>query len=212
MCKLLSWLCGDKSQLVPEAPKQLPYGFKPKDVIVSRNVSLSAPYEHSYVDGTLRVVPDHWQLHSYALCADNVPDQYSDHARILPNAIGLTFLPHNEEIGIDGKWGFSQTIDLQPGCYLLKVTGRNWINDPKQGNILNYIISGWIDGALLSKQMIPHQSAFEFIYPFPVDVAGSHDVKWLVEVLWATPGHNSKIDIYGAGVLSVDSGHCNKTE
>ncbi|HEB27973.1 MAG TPA: hypothetical protein ENI05_09395 [Porticoccus sp.] len=201
MINLWHWLFAK-----PQTRIDRPYGFRGTADVVSYNPSLSGPYTTNNALSIIQAVPDGWQIHNNLVTADGVSDKYSDYARITTNGFGLTIQPHNEVRGINGKWGYSQDVELSLGCYLLKVTGYNWVNNPPDPH--NFVISGYVNNALISQQRIPPQSGFELIYPFKADVPSIYTIKWMIEALWATAGHNSKIDILGAGVLKVDDGYC----
>ncbi len=182
------------------------YGFTDGEQVVSNNHCLQPPYTMDTASSVIQAVPDGWQLINELVNADGVKDKNTARARITPNGFGLTFELHNGVYGIDGHWGYGQMIDLDAGCYLLKVSGRNSVNDPPHD--YNFALSGWFDAALISQQVLPAQSGFELIYPFEVVVAGEYPVRWSIDSLWGTAGHGSKIDILGAGVLSVSDGYC----
>lgn len=182
------------------------YGFTGDEPIVSTNPCLQAPYPADNNEPIIQVVPDGWQIINELLNADGVRDEYTARARITSNDAGITYELHNGLFGIDGHWGYGQMIDLRRGCYLLKVSGRNWINDPPHS--YNFSVSGWFDTGLISQQVLPAQDGFELIYPFEVVVAGEYPVRWSIDALWGTAGHGSKVDVLGAGVLSVGDGYC----
>lgn len=182
------------------------YGFTGDEPIVSTNHCLKPPYTVDTDNPVIQVVPDGWALVNELVNADGVRDEYTDYARITANGFGLNFELHNGVWGIDGKWGYEQDIIFKRGCYLLKVSGRNFVNDPPRQD--NYAVSGYFDEGLISQQVIPAQSGFELIYPFEVATPGEYPVRWSIDALWGTAGHGSRIDILGAGVLIVDSGYC----
>ena len=182
------------------------YGFTDGEQVVSANHCLQPPYTVDTEIAIIQAVPDGWQLINELVNADGVKDKHTARARITANGFGITYQLHNGVFGIDGRWGYGQMIELDAGCYLLKVSGRNWINDPP--NSQNFGLSGWFDAALISQQVLPVQDGFELIYPFEVVIAGEYPVRWSLDSLWGSAGHGSKVDILGAGVLSVDAGYC----
>ncbi|HEB26895.1 MAG TPA: hypothetical protein ENI05_03820 [Porticoccus sp.] len=182
------------------------YGFTGDEQVVSANHCLQPPYTIDTSNPIIQAVPDGWQLTNELVNADGVRDKYTDRARITSNGFGLTFELHNGLFGIDGRWGYMQDVTLTPGCYLLKVSGHGYINDPP--NQTNYAISGYFDEALISQQLLPLQSGFELIYPFSIVDENTYPIRWMVDALWGSAGHGSQVDILSAGVLSVDSGYC----
>ena len=182
------------------------YGFTDGDQVVSANHCLQAPYTIDTDIAIIQVVPDGWQIVNELVNADGVKDKNTARARITSNDAGITYELHNGLFGIDGRWGYGQMIDLRVGCYLLKVSGHNSVNDPPHW--YNFSLSGWFDAALISQQVLPAQSGFELIYPFEVTVAGEYPIRFSIDALWGSAGHGSKVDILGAGVLSVSAGYC----
>lgn len=182
------------------------YGFTDGQEIVSTNHCLQSPYTVDTGNPVIQAVPDGWTLVNELTNADGVRDEYTAHARITSNGFGLTYELHNGVWGIDGKWGYEQDIIFKRGCNLLKITGWNGVNDPPHS--YNFAVSGYFDEGLISQQVIPAQSGFELIYPFEVTTPGEYTIRFMIEALWASAGHGSKIDILGAGVLSVENGYC----
>ena len=182
------------------------YGFTDGEQVVSANHCLQPPYTVDTDIAVIQVVPDGWQLINELVNADGVKDKQTARARITSNGFGITYEIHNGVFGIDGRWGYGQMVELDVGCYLLKVTGWNWINDPPNSH--NFGLSGWFDAGLISQQVLPVQDDFELIYPFEVTVAGEYPIRWSLDALWGSAGHGSKVDILGAGVVSVDDAHC----
>ncbi len=189
------------------------YGFTDGQQVVSANHCLRLPYTVDTSNAIIQAVPDGWQVINELVNADGVRDKNTARARITSNGFGLTFELHNGIFGIDGRWGYGQMIDLRRGCYLLKVSGQNGINDPPHG--YNFAVSGWFDAGMISQQIIPapdpEQEGFELIYPFEVVTAGEYPVRFMIEALWGTAGHGSQIDILGAGVLAVSEGYCEES-
>ena len=190
----------------PPPPPSDCYGFTDGKQVVSTNHCLQPPYTVDTASSVIQSVPDGWQIINELVNADGVKDKSTGRARITANGFGLTFELHNGVYGIDGHWGYGQMLDLRAGCYLLKVSGQNSVNDPPHD--YNFSVSGWFDAGLISQQVLPTQSGFELIYPFDVVAAGEYPVRWSLDALWGTAGVNSKVDILGAGVLSVDAGFC----
>jgi len=184
------------------------YGIGEGDVVVSDNPGLCGPYQVNFEEGITQLIPEGWKVYNNITNADGVVDQYSSRAFIGKRtaAGGLTFFLHDSVKGIDGSWSFHQVVSLEPGCYLLKVSGRSWINDPPHS--YNFIIAGYLDEVLLSKQELPMQKEFQIIYPFKVDEAGKHIVRWKIQALWATAGSGSMVDVLSAAVLAVDEDYC----
>jgi hypothetical protein len=154
----------------------------------------------------IQAVPEGWQIVNLLQNARGEQDEQTAYMKITPNGFGLTFQINDGLTGIDSQAGYVQTVELEPGCYLLKVSGRNWINDPPHPD--NFTISGYVDDVIISQQDIPAQDGFELIYPFEVTTTGEYSIRWMVQALWGTAGHNSKLDILGAGVLLVDADYC----
>lgn len=182
------------------------WGISDSDDVVSYNPCLRGPYITDQNQGIIQAVPDGWQIYNSITNADIVQDEYSAYARITANGFGLTFELHNGKLGIDGKWGYWQNVNLQPGCYLLKVSGHGWINDPPNGS--HYAINCYLDDVLLSQQVLPMQEQFQLIYPFKIDLSARYMVRWTLQAMWASAGHGSMVDITSAAVLAVDSGYC----
>lgn len=190
----------------PPAPSGDCYGFSGDYPVVSANPCLQAPYTADIENSTIQAMPNGWSIVNILENADGVRDEFTARARITANGFGLTFELHNGVTGIDGQWGYEQTIEFEPGCYLWKISGHNGINDPPHD--YNFTIAAYFDGVEISQQIIPAQTGFELIYPFEVTAAGDYSVRWLVQALWGTAGHGSKIDILGAGVLAVEPEYC----
>jgi hypothetical protein len=183
------------------------YGFHNVNVpIVSINPCLRGDYTTDLNHPTIQAVPSGWQLYNVLTDADGAKTLYVERARIIPNEFGLTVIPHNGMWGIAGKWGYTQAIDFDIGCYLLKVTGRGYVNDPRQEQ--NFAVSGYLGVDRLSQQVLPRQDGFELIFPFEITWAGERQIRFLIEALWGTAGHGSEIDILSAGVLKVGYGYC----
>ena len=184
------------------------YGIGEQDVVVSSNPGLVGTYQVNFEEGITQLVPEGWLSYNDITNADGLEDQYSARAFIGKRtaAGGLTVFLHNGVTGIDGSWGYSQVVDLDPGCYLLKVSGHGWINDPPHG--ANFLIAGYLYEALLSKQKLPMQKQFQLIYPFQIDKSGDYLIRFVIQALWATAGHGSMVDVLSAAVLAVDEGYC----
>jgi len=182
------------------------YGFTGNEQVASVNHCLQAPYTTATDNATIQAAPDGWQLINELVNADGVVDEYTARARITANGFGLSYELHNGVTGINGRWGYGQMVELDTGCYLLKVSGHGYINDPPHS--YNFTLSGWFNAELISQQVLPAQDGFELIYPFMVTVGGEYPFRWSIDALWGTAGHGSRIDILGAGVLKVDSDYC----
>lgn len=185
------------------------FGFDPDGEfeIVSENYCLDAPWTVDDDDGLIQAVPDGFEIVNIQENADGYADEYTDRARIECDQYSCEFQLHNGVTGLNGAWGYRQMIDLQVGCYLLKVSGRGWTNDPKTANVTNYFLMGYVNGEQIGAPIISTQGAFEIIFPVMLE-SGPVTFSVLVGIGWATPGHNSYLDLQGVGLLAVPDGFC----
>lgn len=209
LCIILVIMAGTIWQRNDDAlPSSDCYGFTDGEQVVSENHCLQPPYSVDTNNPVIQLIPDGWTIHNILQNADGYKDEHTGTSRITSEGAGLTFQMHNGVNGVDGQWGYSQNVKLSPGCYLLKVSGRGWINDPLPGHETNFVINGYFDEGLLQQELLQRQDGFQIIYPFVVVERGTYNLRWMVQGLWGSAGDSSKADVLGAGVLAVDSGYC----
>ena len=184
------------------------FGFDPtQDDIISDNYCLDGPFTVDADVSILQTVPDRFEIVNILETIDGYPDEYTDRARIECDRHSCEFRLNNGVNGIDGSWGFSQIIDVEPGCKLIKASGHAWVNDPP--NEVNYAILVYVNDDLIERVGINQQGDFEIIVPILIRQNGAIKFSVLVSVAYATPGHNSNLELFGAGMLDVDNDYCN---
>ena len=184
------------------------FGFQPDDFpIVSDNYCLDTPWTTANV-GLIQAVPDGFEIVNILENADGFQDEYTDRARIECDQYSCQFQLHNGVVGLNGTWGYEQTVEVEAGCHLVKATGYNSTNDPLAANEMNYFLLGYVNDEQIGAPIIATQGPFEIIFPVMLE-SGEVTFTVLVAVGWATPGHNSYLDLIGLGLLAVPDGYCN---
>lgn len=206
--------CGEQGAVVftatpADEEAQRCFGFDPDvDVIVSDNNCLDDGWTVDHDISIIQAVPDSFSLVNKLENVDGYVDDGTAPARIECDKYSCQIQVHDGVSGIDGLWGYEQTLTVDPGCYLIKVTGHSWINDPRTGNILNYALTAYIDDQQVGEGVYHTQGALEEI--FVVLVGSRREITYsaLVGVGWATPGQSSYVDLIGLGLLAVSDDHC----
>ena len=185
------------------------FGFDPDGEfeIISVNYCLDAPWTTTSRDGLIQAVPQDFEIVNIQENADGYADNWTGRARIECDQYSCEFQLHNGVTGINGAWGYRQTVEVEAGCHLIKASGRNWTNDPKTQNVENYYLLGFINGEQVGAPIIVTQGDFEIIFPMMLE-AGEVTFDILVGVAWATPGEVSYLDLEGIGLLAVPDGFC----
>ena len=185
------------------------FGFDPDtDVIVSDNYCLDVGWTVDAHNSIIQAVPDSFSLINKLENVDGYADDGTAPARIECDDYSCQIQVHDSVTGIDGLWGYEQTIAVDPGCYLIKVSGHSWVNDPKIRHELNYTISAYIDDQQVGEDVYRTQGTLEAIFPVMVEATQQITYSVMIGVSWATPGHNSYIDLIGLGLLAVPDDYC----
>jgi hypothetical protein len=183
-------------------------GFDPTLTIISGNPCLRDA-KVSIENDVHQMVPDQYNLFSIPTIrmedGSIVTDDYSAHALISCGEDGCLVDVHNGLMGINGIWGYTQTIEYQ-GCALLKLTTNERINDPIWGQAKNYSVNFYIDGELAWFGQAVRQGVHE--YAFATLLSGTHEVSMTYQIAFATPGEGSELYLYSWGVYSVDNSWC----
>lgn len=174
--------------------------------LVSDNPCLRGPYGDDPNSDIIQIIPAGWQIVNDLVNADGNIDDQTQTAYIIPNEAGLEVWFNNSVHGIDGRYKFEQTINLESGCYLGKAitSGRN--NDPPHAD--NFALSFYLDDLWINAELIPLQGRGELIYPFVVTVDGEYKITFSVDVLWGSAGHNGHIILRALGVMHVGPDYC----
>ena len=85
-------------------------------LIVSKDSCLNSR-ESSRGNG--QTAPAEWGIANEIENADGIPDDYTGYAGIVPEDEGYRFIVE----GRAGRWGFTQQVDLEAGCYVAKIAG-----------------------------------------------------------------------------------------
>lgn len=184
------------------------FGFDPDiDEIVSANYCLDDGWTVAN-RSIIQAVPDSFFLINVLENVDGYADDYTDRARIECDEYSCQFQVNNGVGGIDGAWGYGQVVDVEQGCYLIKVSGHSWVNDPKISNVMNYSLTAYVDDEPVGEGVYDTQGTFEAI--FPIEIVHRREITYsvLIGVGWATPGHNSYIDLIGLGLIAVPDDYC----
>ncbi len=182
------------------------FGFTDAETILSVNPCLEGPFSTDNSIGIIQAVPVSWSIANILKNVNGYADQYTERAKIECDSFRCSFDLYNSVVGINGYWGYYQEVNLVPGCKLYKATGRSWINDPP--NAGNYVMNFYLDTELIGNEIIPMQDEFQLIYSVDIPLAGEYTIQFMIQSLWATPGHESTIDLISLGLLEVDSGYC----
>lgn len=200
--------CAPTPDIPLETPVVACYGFTDGLPILSANPCLRGPYTTDTSIGIIQAVPDGWTIHNVLANADGNVDDTTGLARITASAVTMEL--HDAVNGVNGAWGYSQDVNLSPGCHLWKVSGRGWINNPPHPD--NYVIAMYVDGVLVGGGEFPMQDEFEMTAPFTVEHTGSYNIRFAVSALWGSSGSSSTVDILGAGVLEVSDDYCDNPQ
>jgi hypothetical protein len=184
------------------------FGFDPNGEfeIVSDNYCLDGPFTVSSDIGIIQAVPDGFKMVNRLENADGYADEYTERARIKCDTYSCEIQIHNSVVGINGYWGYRQAVNVEPGCHLIKATGLGGVNDPP--NAMNYQLLVYVNDELIGQTTFPMQDEFAEIFPVWISQGGDITYTVLVGVAFASPGHNSYVDLLGLGMLAVSDGHC----
>lgn len=117
--------------------------------------------------------------------------------------------------GSAGQWGLSQSVQLDSGCHMLKLSGDSDIND--RYHPYNYHLAASVyypaNEALLmiGKHNIPLHGPIKRIFIFWVDAPQLVQINGFFIALYGDAGENSTVGFTGFQLLPVPPGFCGRT-